>query len=140
MISSKITELTAADVMIKDLETLPFSAKLSDALQIMVENHVTALPIVDRALSLTSPIMRNRLAIALLLAACLTSATPAQEVEFARHISPMLYQLGCSAGQCHGSFSGKGGFRLSLFGYEPEKDFVAITRDSSARRINPTSW
>ena len=49
MISSKITELTAADVMIKDLETLPFSAKLSDALQIMVENHVTALPIVDRA-------------------------------------------------------------------------------------------
>ena len=49
MLSSKIKERTAADVMIKDLETLSPSAKLSDALQMMVENHVTGLPIVDRA-------------------------------------------------------------------------------------------
>src|SRR5262249_23924831 len=39
-------------------------------------------------------------------------------------------------GSCHGSFQGKGGFRLSLFGYEPEKDFLALTRDLQGRRID----
>src|SRR5262249_45937388 len=37
----------------------------------------------------------------------------------------------------HGSFQGKGGFRLSLFGYDPEKDYLALSRDTLARRINP---
>jgi len=45
-------------------------------------------------------------------------------------------RAGCAGGGCHGAFQGKGGFRLSLFGYEPDKDFVAITRESSGRRIN----
>jgi hypothetical protein len=43
---------------------------------------------------------------------------------------------GCNSGSCHGSFQGKGGFRLSLFGYEPEKDFLALTRDVQGRRID----
>jgi hypothetical protein len=46
-------------------------------------------------------------------------------------------RMGCNAGSCHGSFQGKNGFRLSLFGYEPERDFLALTRDVLARRINP---
>ena len=59
------------------------------------------------------------------------------KVDFERHIMGLFGRTGCNAGGCHGSFQGKGGFRLSLFGYEPEKDFIAITRDSLARRINP---
>ena len=59
------------------------------------------------------------------------------KVDFERHIMGLLGRTGCNAGGCHGSFQGKGGFRLSLFGYEPAKDFVAITRDSVGRRINP---
>jgi hypothetical protein len=43
--------------------------------------------------------------------------------------------MGCNAGSCHGSFQGKGGFRLSLFGYEPERDY-ALTRDMQGRRLN----
>ena len=43
---------------------------------------------------------------------------------------------GCNSGSCHGSFQGKGGFRLSLFGYDPEKDYFALTRDLDGRRIN----
>src|SRR5438067_1766729 len=57
-------------------------------------------------------------------------------VDFERHVMGLLGRTGCNAGGCHGSFQGKGGFRLSLFGYDPEKDFVAITRDSFGRRIN----
>ena len=60
-----------------------------------------------------------------------------ENADFERHIMGLLGRTGCNGGSCHGSFQGKGGLRLSLFGYEPEKDFVAITRDSSARRINP---
>jgi hypothetical protein len=46
-------------------------------------------------------------------------------------------RLGCSAGACHGSFQGKGGFRLSLFGYDPARDYAALTRDTLGRRISP---
>src|SRR5258708_30641075 len=45
-------------------------------------------------------------------------------------------RYGCNNGSCHGSFQGKNGFRLSLFGYEPEKDFAALTHDQSGRRID----
>jgi hypothetical protein len=45
-------------------------------------------------------------------------------------------RMGCNAGSCHGSFQGKGGFRLSLFGYDPEKDYFALTRDQFGRRLN----
>lgn len=67
----------------------------------------------------------------------LPDGTKIETVDFERHIMGILGRAGCAGGSCHGSFQGKGGFRLSLFGYEPEKDFYAITRDSNARRINP---
>ena len=60
-----------------------------------------------------------------------------ETVDFERHIMGILGRAGCAGGSCHGSFQGKGGFRLSLFGYDPDKDYIAIARDSSARRINP---
>src|SRR5437762_280532 len=58
------------------------------------------------------------------------------KVDFERHMMGLFGRTGCNAGGCHGSFQGKGGFRLSLFGYEPEKDFDAITRGGQGRRIN----
>jgi hypothetical protein len=58
-------------------------------------------------------------------------------VDFERHVMGLFGRMGCNAGSCHGSFQGKGGFRLSLFGYEPAKDYLALTRDVLARRINP---
>src|SRR5438105_13398560 len=79
--------------------------------------------------------MRFRFASAILILGCWTSIAPAQDVEFSRHVSPLLYQLGCSAGQCHGSFSGKGGFRLSLFAGSPEMDYVNL-RGGFHRRLD----
>src|ERR1017187_4342355 len=67
----------------------------------------------------------------------LPGAKKLEKVDFERHIMGLLGRTGCNGGGCHGSFQGKGGFRLSLFGYEPDKDFIAITRDNLARRINP---
>src|SRR3954451_1261738 len=60
-----------------------------------------------------------------------------EHVDFERHVVSLLGKHGCSAGACHGSFQGRGGLRLSLFGHEPAQDFHALTRDAMARRINP---
>lgn len=59
-------------------------------------------------------------------------------VDFERHVMGLFGRAGCNMGSCHGSFQGKGGFRLSLFGYDPEKDYLALTREALGRRIDPT--
>src|ERR1700693_3946891 len=63
--------------------------------------------------------------------------TRVETVDFERHIMGLFGRMGCNAVACHGSFQGKGGFRLSLFGYEPEKDYYALTREVLGRRVNP---
>src|SRR5262249_22929030 len=62
------------------------------------------------------------------------SALPA--VEFDRHVASLFGRLGCNAGSCHGSFQGRGGLNLSLFGADPARDFQAIARGASGRRVN----
>ena len=59
-----------------------------------------------------------------------------RQVDFERHVMGLLSKAGCNAGSCHGSFQGKNGFRLSLFGYEPAMDHAALTRDNLGRRVN----
>ena len=49
---------------------------------------------------------------------------------FRRHIVPLITRAGCNSRECHGAFSGQGGFSLSLFGYDFEKDFQEMTQDS----------
>src|SRR4029450_11398020 len=59
-----------------------------------------------------------------------------QTVDFERHVMGLLSKAGCNSGSCHGSFQGKNGFRLSLFGYEPAIDHAGLTRDNLGRRVN----
>ncbi|NNM30259.1 MAG: S-layer protein, partial [Akkermansiaceae bacterium] len=56
---------------------------------------------------------------------------------FRNHVLPVISRAGCNAGACHGALAGKGGFRLSLRGYDPEADFHTITREARGRRIEP---
>jgi len=55
---------------------------------------------------------------------------------FSRHVIPVFSRLGCNAGACHGSPKGQNGFRLSLYGADPEADHVRLMRDTGGRRIN----
>jgi hypothetical protein len=41
---------------------------------------------------------------------------------FQRHVIPLLGRLGCNGRNCHGSFQGRGGFQLSMFGYDFDMD------------------
>jgi hypothetical protein len=60
----------------------------------------------------------------------------AAPVSFNLDIVPILSKAGCNGGGCHGALAGKGGFRLSLFGYDPSSDYLAITRDVRGRRVD----
>ncbi len=53
--------------------------------------------------------------------------------DFQRHVVPLLGRLGCNGRACHGSFQGKGGLRLSLFGYDFRMDHDSLTGKSSSK-------
>ncbi len=57
------------------------------------------------------------------------------EWSFRNHVQPVLMKGGCNSGACHGALAGKGGFTLSLRGYDPEGDFFSITRGARGRRV-----
>lgn len=54
---------------------------------------------------------------------------------FRNDVQSVLSKSGCNMGSCHGALAGKGGFKLSLRGYDTDADFMAITRKASGRRI-----
>ncbi len=62
--------------------------------------------------------------------------TPAAGWNFRNHVIPVLTRLGCNSGACHGALAGKGGFKLTLRGYDPELDFNVMTRQALGRRVN----
>jgi hypothetical protein len=71
-----------------------------------------------------------------LLLLALTAARGNEPESFATQVVPALAKAGCSSGACHGTPSGKNGFRLSLRGYLPEQDYRSLTRDMEGRRID----
>ena len=54
---------------------------------------------------------------------------------FRNHVEPVLARQGCNSGACHGALSGKGGFRLSLRGYDPDRDYFTIVEQQLGRRV-----
>jgi Protein of unknown function (DUF1549)/Protein of unknown function (DUF1553) len=57
-------------------------------------------------------------------------------ISFKLDVMPVFMKAGCNVGSCHGSARGKDGFRLSLFGFDPNGDYQRLTRELSGRRIN----
>ncbi len=63
----------------------------------------------------------------------------AEDPSYRRVIIPMFARVGCSSRECHGSFQGRGGFQLSLFGSEWDADYVQLTQKKGGEdeiRIN----
>ena len=59
-----------------------------------------------------------------------------RELSFVKDVVPIFTKFGCAGSNCHGSVRGKAGFKLSLFGYEPDLDYDAILKASDGRRVN----
>jgi hypothetical protein len=56
-------------------------------------------------------------------------------VNFSREIVPVMTKAGCNMGACHGAQHGRGGFKLSLFGFDPIFDYPQIVQSSEGRRV-----
>ncbi|HUE69765.1 MAG TPA: DUF1549 domain-containing protein [Pirellulaceae bacterium] len=66
-------------------------------------------------------------------------AAAERPISFQLDLMPIFMRSGCNTGSCHGAARGKDGFRISLFGFDPQGDFFRITREIGARRINLAS-
>lgn len=65
-----------------------------------------------------------------------SNATVRPAISFKKDVMPVLTRSGCNTGSCHGAARGKDGFRMSLFGFDPDGDYHRVTREIGARRIN----
>lgn len=77
-----------------------------------------------------------RVRVLALLLCAVSSAAENPRVSFVTDVVPILTKSGCATSNCHGSIRGQNGFKLSLFGYEPELDYKAITEADGGRRID----
>ena len=68
--------------------------------------------------------------------AALPALRPPNNVSFRNDVMAVFAKAGCNAGACHGNKNGKGGFKLSLRGQDPDFDYAVLTRDLFARRTN----
>src|SRR5262249_31821975 len=78
---------------------------------------------------------------AILLAVPMRAATvpppqPQKPVSFRLDVEPVFFRAGCNSGGCHGAASGKDGFHLGLFGYDPAGDYWRLTQQIVGRRID----
>ncbi len=63
-------------------------------------------------------------------------AAETRPISFKLDVMPVWMKAGCNTGSCHGAARGKDGFRLSLFGFDPDGDYLRITREMPGRRID----
>jgi hypothetical protein len=60
-------------------------------------------------------------------------------IHFGNQVVPIFTKLGCNSGGCHGKASGQNGFKLSLLGFEPDVDYVALVKEARGRRVFPAA-
>jgi hypothetical protein len=103
----------------------------------------TAPGVVRIELGLATPVGNGRGEIEIAVAG-LTARVPVEVVHqetpertsFEYGVLPALTKQGCNQGACHGSPSGKGGFRLSLRAYDPVLDIETLVREAYDRRVD----
>lgn len=71
-----------------------------------------------------------------MLIAAVTTTSVEPVADFDNQIIPVLTKAGCNTGACHGAAVGRGGFKLSLYGGDPELDYRSIALELEGRRIN----
>ncbi len=76
---------------------------------------------------------------ALLVLATASAAAAADSPRFDVEVMAILSKAGCNQGACHGNLNGKGGFKLSLRGEDPNWDYQVLTRDMLGRRTDRLS-
>lgn len=92
----------------------------------------TLWPKADGATSVTIAFGGQSLAVPVTVA----NASADPPISFKQDVMPVFMRAGCNTGSCHGAARGKDGFRLSLFGFDPDGDHFRLTREIADRRLN----
>ena len=95
-------------------------------------DHFTLTPVADGVTELKIKFEGRTLVVPVKI----ESAQVEEPTSFVKDVMPVFTKAGCNTGGCHGSSRGKDGFRLSLFGFDPDGDYFRITREAITRRIN----
>ncbi len=66
-----------------------------------------------------------------------SNAATSRKTQFENEVLVALSKQTCNSGACHGSPSGKGGFRLSLRAFDQQLDQLTLVREEFGRRVNP---
>jgi hypothetical protein len=113
-VAGRLTRVSVADPKIAAIDREGIVRPLADgktALTVEADGVRTTVPVVVKGVAGESP------------------------VEFAREVVPVLTKAGCNSGACHGGQHGRGGFKLSLLGFEPEADYPQIVQSAEGRRV-----
>jgi Protein of unknown function (DUF1549)/Protein of unknown function (DUF1553)/Bacterial Ig-like domain (group 2) len=73
------------------------------------------------------------------LASFFAPRATAESLHFENDIAPLLARHNCNSSGCHGKAEGQGGFKLSVFGFDPAADYASIVKDGRGRRVNSTA-
>jgi len=125
-----VVQATWADGTTSDV-TAAASAVLADATRARLEGGRVA-PLADGATELRVTFEGTTVAVPVEIA----RASEVRPVSFRLDVIPVFTKAGCNSGSCHGSAQGQDGFRLSLFGFDPEGDHFRLTRQLSTRRVD----
>ncbi|MEX2215250.1 MAG: DUF1549 and DUF1553 domain-containing protein [Phycisphaeraceae bacterium] len=127
---SLVVQATYSDGVTQDVTDMAKYTFANPAFAKMDGNRV--LPVADGATELKIEYMAH----ALTVAVTVKDVGKERAVSFKNDVMPVFLRAGCNTGSCHGAARGKDGFRLSLFGYDPDGDNYRITREMAVRRSN----
>ena len=126
-----VYERSETGVVGKQLNTNDFQIKIKNPKIVSVEG-LTLRGLADGKTTITVQSQGKVLAEADVL---VRGSSKAADWNFRHDVESILTKQNCNSGACHGALAGKGGFRLSLRGYDPQFDYRTITRESLGRRI-----
>ncbi len=127
---SFVVQLTQPDGITRDV-TAQAKVTLADPALARLDGH-TVLPVADGKTELVVAYGGQTIKVPVKV----TQAKADRPVSFKLDVMPVFMRSGCNAGSCHGAARGKDGFRLSLFGFDPDGDHHRLTREFNGRRVN----
>ena len=125
-----VVQLTQPDGLTRDV-TDQANVTFADPALVKLEKNVV-LPAADGATTMTVAVAGQTVTVPVKV----TKAKADRPVSFKLDVMPVFLRAGCNQGGCHGAARGKDGFRLSLFGFDPDGDHHRLTREASGRRVN----
>jgi hypothetical protein len=125
-----VVQATYADGITRDV-TAEASSKIADTKQAKLDKAIL-MPVADGKTELRISFKGKSVNVPVTV----TNAKTQPPLSFKLDVMPVFMKAGCNAGSCHGSSKGKDGFRLSLFGFDPDGDYHRLTREQIGRRIN----